>query len=195
MELIEAIYERRAVRDYTDAQVAASTLNGLIDAAVQAPSAMNQQPWAFAVFQGKARLKDFSHRAKAHFLAKELPHWGFHERGDTLTDAAYNIFYNAGTLAVVCARRGGLNSAEDGCLAAQNLMLAAHAAGLGTCPIGIARPWLNLPEVKAELGLPPDVTAVFPLTVGYPTGKTAPVPRRPSEIVCWLGENGGARPQ
>jgi nitroreductase len=185
MELIEAIHQRRAVRDYTRARVANSTLTELLDAAIQAPSAMNQQPWAFAVFQGQNRLLDYSVRAKAHFLATVLAPFGFHERGDTLTDPAYNIFYNAGTLLVICARHHGLNPAEDCCLAAQNFMLAAHAAGLGTCPIGLARPWLNLPEVKMELGLPPDVAAVFPMTVGYPAALPAATPRQAPDILCW----------
>jgi hypothetical protein len=83
-----------------------------------------------------------------------------------LADPNYNIFYNAGTLVVICAKPGGLNPAEDCCLAAQNLMLAAHAAGLGTCPIGFARPWLNLSETKKELALPGDFEAVCPLIVG-----------------------------
>ena len=192
MELTEAIQQRRAVRDYTQAKVAVSTLTELLQAAIQAPSAMNQQPWTFAVFQGRARLADYSVRAKAHFLATVLPAFGFHERGDTLTDPAYNIFYNAGTLLVICARHHGLNPAEDCCLAAQNFMLAAHAAGLGTCPIGIARPWLNLPEVKEELGLPPDVAAVVPLTVGYPATRPAPTLRRAPEILCWKSEDGTA---
>jgi nitroreductase len=185
MELIEAIYQRRAIRDYTPAKVATSTLNELLDAAIQAPSAMNHQPWAFAVFQGRPRLLDYSVRAKAHFLATVLAPFGFHERGDTLTDATYNIFYNAGTLLVICARHEGLNPAEDCCLAAQNFMLAAHAAALGTCPIGIARPWLNLPEVKEELGIPPDVAAIFPLTVGYPASLPPAAERRAPEILSW----------
>ncbi len=189
MELIEAIYQRRAIRDYTSAKVAASTLNELIDAALQAPSAMNHQPWAFAVFQGRPRLLEYSVRAKAHFLAMVLAPFGFHERGDTLTDPTYNIFYNASTLLVICARHEGLNPAEDCCLAAQNFMLAAHAAGLGTCPIGIARPWLNLPEVKEELGIPSDVAAVFPLTVGYPASLPAPTPRQAPDVLCWKNDN------
>jgi len=185
MDLIEAIFQRRAVRDYTEAKVTATRIHELFNAAVQAPSAMNQQPWVFAVFQGKARLKDFSDRAKAHFLAKKLPHFGFHERGDTLTEPDFNIFYNASTLLVICARDQGLNPAEDCCLAAQNLLLAAHAAGLATCPIGLARPWLNLHNVKEELGIPADLTVVFPLVIGHSAGVTKPVAHQAPDIVCW----------
>ena len=45
-------------------------------------------------------------------------------------------------------------------MAAQNFMLAAFASGFATCPIGLARAWLNLAEVKAELGIPPEFVVV-----------------------------------
>ena len=56
MELTEAIYERRAVRDYTDEAVDETDLRAVIDAAVQAPSGMNRQPWSFVVVSGRAAL-------------------------------------------------------------------------------------------------------------------------------------------
>jgi nitroreductase len=185
MDLLDGIRQRRAIRDYTEAKVANSTINELLQAAVQAPSALNQQPWAFAVFTGKERLKSYSDRAKDNFLIHELPAFGMHERGNTLTDKNFNVFYNAGTLIVICAKPGTLNPEEDCSLAAQTLMLAAHAMGLGTCPIGIVRPWLQLPEIKAELGIPPDYHAVFPLILGYPASQPPPVPRLAPEIVHW----------
>lgn len=185
MDLIEAIYHRRAVQDYTGALVAKETISTLIDAAVQAPSALNQQPWAFAVYCGKARLKAYSDRAKNHFLTTHLPPFGLHKRGDTLTDPDFNAFYNASTLVVICAKPG-YNAAEDCSLAAQNFMLAAHGMCLGTCPIGIVRPWLQLPEIKKELRIPPDYTPVFPLTLGYPAGVTLAAPRNAPEVISWL---------
>ena len=69
MELLEAIYQRRSVRHFTEAPVPPALINELIKAAIQAPSAMNQQPWAFAVIRGRARLHDYSERAKAHLLS------------------------------------------------------------------------------------------------------------------------------
>jgi len=185
MELMEAIYNRRAVRDYTDKQMPRLAVIELINAAVQAPSAINQQPWAFAVFQGRQRLKDYSDRAKAHLLATLDRGSDLHGLRDMLADTNYNIFYSAGTLLVICAKPDGLNPAEDCCLAAQNLMLAAHGMGLGTCPIGFARSWLNLTEVKQELEIPLNYAAVFPVIVGCPAKVTASVTRRQPEIVSW----------
>jgi nitroreductase len=185
MEIGDAIFNRRAVRDYTDRAVEPARIEQLLAAAVQAPSAMNQQPWAFGVFLGKERLRGYSDRAKAHLLATLHPMFDVHPRSQLYAEPDFNIFYNAGTLLVIYATHGRLQPEEDCCLAAQNLMLAAVGFGLGTCPIGFARPWLNLPENKTELDIPPDCTAIFPVIVGYPAGKTNPVPRRDPVILSW----------
>lgn len=184
MELIEAIYKRRAVRSYTDRAVDQETIHKLLQAAVQAPSAINIQPWAFAVVQDRGLLKQYSDRARAYFLqmlGTTIPA----ELHEMVTDPSFNIFYNAGTLILVCATSGEQAAAEDCCLAAQNLMLAACDQGLGTCPIGFARPWLDLPEVKTELGIPADYTPITPFILGYPTELPPPVARREPKILFW----------
>lgn len=186
MEIFDAIYQRRAVRDYTDAVVSEAILMTLLNAAVQAPSAMNSQPWAFAIVTDRVRLKDFSDRAKAHFLSLLTPESPLFGHREMLADPATNIFYNAGTLVIICARPVGLEPAEDCSLAAQNMMLAAHASGLGSCPIGLARPWLNLPATKGELGIPVGYAPVFPMIVGFPAGTTPSVSRRHPEVVTWI---------
>ena len=94
MELIDAIYGRRAVRDFTPQEVSRATIEELIDAAIHAPTALDEQPWVFAVIQGKGLLKDYSDRAKAHFLATFNPGNDPHAmRRDQLMDARYNLFY------------------------------------------------------------------------------------------------------
>lgn len=186
MELIEAIYHRRAVRNFTERQPTEDDIQHLLKAAVQAPSALNLQPWSFAVIHGRKRLAGYSERIKAHLEDTLEPEFGPEARADLYAAPSFNIFYNAGTLLVICAKPERLHPAEDCCLAAQNLMLAAHDRGLATCPIGFARSWLNRPEVKAELGIPPTHTAVFPLVIGYPALPPPPaVPRNEPDIVSW----------
>jgi nitroreductase len=97
----------------------------------------------------------------------------------------FNIFYDAGTLIVVGAIQPSPFQDADCWLAAENLMLAACAEGLGTCCIGFAVELLNEPEVKAELSVPADGIAVAPLIVGYPQGVTPIVPRAEPRIVSW----------
>jgi nitroreductase len=66
MELLEAINGRRSVREYTDEVVNDTILRELIGLAVQAPSAVNQQPWSFVVIKDRALMTHISDRAKVH---------------------------------------------------------------------------------------------------------------------------------
>jgi nitroreductase len=75
---------------------------------------------------------------------------------------------------------------EDCSLAAENLMLAAHAAGLGTCWIGFAQSFLNTPNGKALIGIPGAWAPVAPIIVGRPQGDLKPVPRNIPRI-RWIG--------
>jgi nitroreductase len=142
MDLKEAIYSRRAVREYTAEPVDEKTIRELIDAAIQAPSAVNQQPWSFCVVRDQAVLARISSEAKAHMLrtspAALLPH--FQER---LSNPAFNIFYHASVLVLISSATESPWAVENCSLAAENLMLAARAAGLGTCWIGFAQKWLE----------------------------------------------------
>jgi len=185
MDLMEAIYSRRSVRSYTDKQVEKPIVETLLQAAIQAPSALNQQPWAFAVIQDRKLLTQYSTRVKAHVLKTLKPQSPLYSHREALANPEYNVFYGAGTLIIVCAKPEGVHAEEDCSLAAQNLMLTAHAMGLGTCPIGFAQPWLNLARTKRTLGIPPNYTVAFPVIAGYPSGDQPPVARREPEIVVW----------
>lgn len=188
MGLMEAIFQRRAVRRYSDRAVEPATVEKLLAAAAQAPSAMNAQPWVFAVFHGHRLLRDLAERAKQHLVATYPTSFEVHSRVEMYENPNYDIFHGADTLIVIYATAGRLNPNEDCCLAAENLMLAAHGLGLGTCPIGFARPWLDLPETKRELGVPGQYSAVFPVVAGYPAGHTEPTPRDAPNIVTWKWE-------
>ena len=184
MDVLTAIAERRAVRSYGDADIDRATVEKLIDAALQAPSARDLEPWAFAVFEGRDRLRRFSEEAKRELL-RGAEAGASPEVRARLTDPAFDIFYGAPILIVICATSPASQAAEDCCLAAQNLMLAAHANGLATCPIGFARPWLNLPATKRELGIAPDLVPVFALILGYAAEHRPSPGRRPARIE-WL---------
>lgn len=169
MDVMAAIYGRRAVRRYTAEVPDHLTIERLIDIAIQAPSAMNRQPWAFTVIEGSEILKSFSDRAKAYL--PEPPEG--------------NIFHDAPALVIVCATSPERQAAEDCCLAAQNFMLAAYAAGLATCPIGFSRFWLEQPATKREIGIPEDHVPVFPIALGFPDERPVSHGRREPEIVWY----------
>lgn len=180
VDIVKAIYQRRAVREYTNVPVSRPLLEQLIADATQAPSSMNLQPWAFAVFTGLEKLRAYSERAREYMLAKhpspQLEH---------MLAPGINIFHDAPALVVICAVNALPQSAEDCSLAAENLMLSAYARGLGTCPIGFSREWLNLPEVKAELGIPAEARPAFAVVVGFPKAQPAAHGRKPPLIYTW----------
>jgi nitroreductase len=147
---------------------------------------MNLQPWSFAVVRGTERLHDMSQRCKKYAL-EHIPSTS--ELYSHLTNPNFEIFHNAPTLIIVCAQDAQAQSAEDCCLAAHNIMLAACAQSLGTCWIGLARQWLNQAEIKAELGIPASMVPVAPIIVGHPGGKMPPTPREPARIIWCLEDH------
>jgi nitroreductase len=185
MELMEAIRGRRAVRDFKPDRIESARIEAVIAAGAQAPSAMNLQPWLFAVIQGVDVLRGFSDRAKAHLLATLEADSPLAAYRDHLADPGFDIFYGAPAAIVVCARTEAAQAIEDCCLAAQNLMLAAWGAGLGTCWIGFARPYLSLPATMAELRLPATSVPVAPIVLGVPRSLPVATPRRTAEVI-WL---------
>jgi nitroreductase len=102
-----------------------------------------------------------------------------------LEDPGFSLFYHAPPLVIVLAKSAGTQAAEDCCLAAEHLMLAARDKDIGTCWIGFARPWLDLPATKRGLKLPEHYHAVAPIVLGYPTAWPKSHGREPAEIF-WL---------
>lgn len=193
--MLDTLYARRAVRSYKPDPLDEATIRKLLDAAVHAPTAIHEEPWAFVVVQDKAALKRLSDWAKS-LAGEEAKHRDLLRApgasssaahlASLLAEPSFNIFYNAGTLIVICGKPLSQYVTADCWLAAENLMLAACAMGLGTCCIGFAMPVLNTAEVKRELGIPGDLTAIAPIIVGVPSGVTPPVPRKPPEILRWV---------
>ncbi|HEU5048237.1 MAG TPA: nitroreductase family protein [Rickettsiales bacterium] len=187
MSVTDAIYHRRAVRNYTPEAINHETIKALLDAAVQAPTAMHEEPWAFAVIQNKEMLDRLSRDAK-ELVRQEAFSVENHMASHALkmvNNPDFNVFYNAGTLVVIYSKMHGPFVKADCWLAAENLMLAACDKGLGSCVIGFAVSALNSAQWKAELEIPVDMVAVVPIILGVPAGETTPVPRKPAEILTW----------
>lgn len=181
MNVKEAIYGRRAVREFTAEPVEEGLLRQLIDAAIQAPSAVNQQPWLFTVVRNKELLAHISNEAKAHLLKTSPAALASHHFQHILADPAFDIFYGAPVLVLISSAASPW-AAEDCALAAENLMLAAHAAGLGTCWIGFAQGWLGTTAGKSTLKLPDADLPVAPIIVGHPKSVPPAVSRKPARI-------------
>jgi nitroreductase len=95
MQINEAIFGRRSVREYTSQPVDDQTIHELIEAAVYAPSALHQQPWTFAVVRDQKMLDEISRDAKSHMLANMTPSAQAEQIGSRRSDPDFHIFYHA----------------------------------------------------------------------------------------------------
>lgn len=189
MSVFEAILARRSVRSYTEDPVDGAVLQTLLEAAVRAPTSMQQEPWAFIQVQDRRLLGEISENAKPLYLS-ELRHFRISmpkQSLESFADPQFNIFHGAGTLVVICASSLNPMAVADCWLAAQNLMLAACAMKLGTCVVGMALPALNMATFKAQLGIPERYAAIAPIAIGHPLGETQPTSRRRPMVLASTG--------
>jgi nitroreductase len=183
MQLEHAIRHRRAVREFLQQPVATAAIERLIDAAVQAPSAVNKQPWLFTVVRDRPLLDLISVQSKNYLIdSGEAPQ----EFRPILSDPDFHILYHAPALIVISALKDDAWSKEDAAVAAQNLMLTAYAGGLGTCWVGFAQRWLETKDGRKAIDVPEYYRPVAPIIVGHPKGSAAAVPRN-MPTINWIG--------
>lgn len=190
MEIRAAIYRRRSIRAFTSKPVSKKTLLLLMDAAIQAPSARNLQPWQFIVVTGKARdrlvqkltsryAEELAQGIQPPVLALAEPYKSrirrFMEALQPCADLDPNFdlirgslgFYGAPAVILLALDKSlPPDRLFDLGAAVQNLLLSAHSQGLGTCVIGIVLRYRDL--IRAELQLPESVNLVMTVAVGFP---------------------------
>lgn len=181
-EVLNCIHERRSTRLFTDQQISAEHLDVLLDAAIWAPSGGNSQSWLFTAIQNQDVLLKLNQLVREGFQTwipdDDYPaKLGIKERSGK---EGYNFFYKAPTLIIASNRPNYENGMADCSLALQNIFLAAHSLGLGTCYINQLH-WLrNDPGVRDylfELGIPKEHTICSAAAVGF-IAKASPAPAR-----------------
>lgn len=178
--LFDVIRTRRSIRRYQNTPVSRELIEQLLDAARWAPSAHNRQPWRFAVIEATAR-KGALASAMGEKLRTDLERDGApREIIDADVARSYARITNAPVVIVVCMTLRDLDHYPDArraqaewtmatqsvAMAVQNLLLAAHALGLGAC-------WMCAPlfvpdTVRQVLELDADWEPQALITVGYP---------------------------
>jgi len=188
MPLAMALAGRVSVRDYKPDVLTRGQVRSLLHAAVRAPTAMHQEAWSFVVVQDAATLKRISDAAKPLFVeGLRRLHVDHDGRGAARFAAPdFNIFYNASTLILVCGTRAAPFFEADCWLATQNIVLAAHAAGLGSCVIGSAVAALEDEDLRRALGIGPECAVVAPVIVGVPARDAPPTPRKEPLVLNWI---------
>ena len=158
--VMETILHRRSIRRFAPEQVREEELQQILQAGLYAPSAGGRQG---PIFREQPSIAD----------------------DPGITDA----FYGAPTVITLFGPKNFLFAAEDCAVAAENMMLAADALGVGSCYIGQGWPAFDDPfgqETLGRWGIPADYYAVMQLLLGYPKADDAhptPKPRKEGRIL------------
>jgi nitroreductase len=155
MDALETIHTRRSIRKYENRLVPEEMVQKLLAAAMQAPSARNQQPWQFVVIDDRAMLAEIPVFMPNAAMAGEAP------------------------LAILICGDLSLEKSEgywvvDCAAATQNLLLAAHALGLGAVWCGVFPREPRMEGLRRLVGLPENVMAHSLVVLGFPADQ---VPR------------------
>ncbi|MBI5103181.1 MAG: nitroreductase family protein [Nitrospirae bacterium] len=155
---MQAILTRRSIRKYTSQPVPEKIITGVLEAAMSAPSAGNQQPWHFVVITDRETLDS-------------IP--VFHPHTLMLKEAS--------TAILVCGdpsleKHQGY-WVQDCAAATQNLLLAAHALGLGAVWTGFYPREDRVIKTRQLLGLPEHVIPLALVPIGYPAEEKPPAKR------------------
>lgn len=156
--VIKSIMTRTSVRSYTDRKVSEEQVDTLLQAAMAAPTAGNKQPWRFIVIRDRNTLDYISDNFQTMTMVK-----------------------NAQVAIVVC---GDLSATFDGdgrdywvqdtSAATENLLLAAHAMGLGAVWCGVYPQMARVADFSRLLHLPDSIVPLNCVAVGYPSGSPTP---------------------
>jgi nitroreductase len=182
MDTIEAIHRRRSIRAYQPRDVPRDVAQAIIADAAQAPSTpvSGAHPWVFHVIAGAGRIAAYGARAKAYAQAHRPAEAGY----GWADRPAFSVFLGAPMVIVICGATGHAQAAAECCRAGQNMMLSAHARGLGTCWVGSPMLWLRDTATRAELRIAAawEPHAVF--TLGY-AAETPEKPVRAAPQIAW----------
>ncbi|NLT95298.1 MAG: nitroreductase [Clostridia bacterium] len=193
MDLIQGIMERRSIRQFLDKEVPNEDLEEIIRIASWAPSGANQQMWKFIIVKNKNILDQMS-RLVADKIDRLAEETGYSE---LVRMKAYSTFFNKAPATIAVFMEPYKNKAEEVLRAAgyseerlqrlrgnagiqsigaviQNILLAAHAKGYGTC--WMCAPIIAAPEIEKIL----EVEEPWQLKALIPIGKPASIPKAPS---------------
>ncbi|RPH96612.1 nitroreductase family protein [candidate division KSB1 bacterium] len=164
MDALEAIFTRRSVRYYQTRAVSEEQLQILLEAAMNAPSAGNEQAWQFIVITDRGIMDAIAE---------------FHPHAQMLTQAPMAV--------LICGdirhqqHEGGW--VLDCAAATQNMLLAAHATGLGAVWVGIHPNTERIERIRDLIGLPSYIVPVSLVPIGHPADTPSPVRRYDSTRV------------
>lgn len=179
-QTIENIITRRSVKKYTDEQVPVELVEEVVRAGMYAPSGMNKQSAKIIAVTNPAMRDRLSRINLEIIIGKNL----------TTSSGKNDPFYGAPVVLVVLAKREVGTNVYDGSLVMENMMIAAHSLGLGSCWIHRAKETFETEEGKqilAELGIEDEYVGVGNCILGYaaPDALKPQTPRK-EDFVVWV---------
>jgi nitroreductase len=197
--IVEAIKSRRSIRSYSDQEVPKKLLEEIIDAGRSAPSALNTQPWRFVVVTDRKIIRELSYAVRRvikriysifpilRFFMKEF-------RDDAIAGAVRKtatsdedtVFYNAPALILIVSEKKGRWVGVNCALAAENMILAAHSLGIGSCFIGRGDVLAKCRPLLKKIGVDKEYKVYASVIFGYPKEFPKDVrERRKDNIISW----------
>ena len=166
---IETIMTRTSIRSYTDRTVSADTVEMLLRAGMAAPTAVNAQPWHFVVINERAKLDELA---------------GTNRHGDMLRQAPLAIVV-CGNMEKAMQGPGQAFWIQDCSAATENILLTAHALGLGAVWTGCYPMEERVAAVSEVLGLPETIVPLCVIVMGYPNENPQPKDKWKPENVSY----------
>lgn len=173
---IKNIYARRSVRRYLQRDVPRELVEQVIDAGRMAPTAMMEQAWKFYVLTKPETIREFSN-AIIKTLTKEMLHEGAAGVAKLAMGALYSLYYNkvlkgpdifygAPVVIFLTAPKDEPWACYDISMCAQNMMLAAKALGLDSCPLGVGK-YVEHTKIYYKLKIAYPEQVYLALAIGY----------------------------
>ena len=180
-ECMKVITSRRTIRQYKKDQITDSDLQQILDCAIQAPNARNEQSWHFTVVQNKEMLHRLVDIAKENIMNS-----GNAFLIERASAPDYHTFYNAPTVIILTGDEKAKFIQIDCGAAAQNIALAAKSLNLGSCIMtssGFSFASEKSNEIKKELGIPEGYDHVCAVALGYRDGEDPVAPQRNKNVI------------
>jgi len=193
--LVRLMASRRSCRNFADRPVDRSILADLVKIGITAPSGTNSQKWTFTIVPTRTAIMVFANHIASFFkklnatAEKTFLRTALKLIGKDELDKYYRLYYptvrkaieqwegsgtdklfhGAAAAIIVGSKPGATCPAEDSLLATQNILLAAHSMGLGSCLIGFAVSAMKeAPAIKRAIDIPADETVYAVIALGYP---------------------------
>jgi len=183
-ETLRNINSRRSVRKYTAQQISETDLQTILEAAISAPNAKNQQKWHFTVIQKIDLIDKMASINKENILKSDDEYL---KQRVTLPNA--HTFHHAPTVIMMTAEEKAHWVQLDCGTAAENMAIAAESLGIGSCIIASSG-YLFASQagiaLKEDLGIPADYRHVCCLTLGYKDGEITEPRRRNKDVVNYV---------